>query len=87
VSSASPGQRCSPSERISGVVAGYQVTITSYPSKLGGKFYDLCAPNADGLYVDVTEGSGHAAPGVVAIFSHLLLLGPNPANWTTNPIG
>jgi len=89
VSITSSGQPCSftPGESARSVVAGYRVTTTTGPFKLGGTFHEVCAASADGLWVDVTLSGRHAAVDVATIFAHLKLLGPDPANWTTNPIG
>jgi hypothetical protein len=54
---------------------------------------ELCVPKADGLSVDFTlyrlTGSPAfpfgGAPGI--FLHHLHLLGPDPANWTTRPLG
>jgi hypothetical protein len=69
------------------VLAGYQVTVAAGPFKLGGAFHELCAASAGGLSVDVLIAGGHPTVGVTTIFTHLKLLGPDPANWATDPIG
>ena len=48
----------------------------------------LCAPRARGLIVVISEFGPHPAISVNSLFGrHLRLLGPNPANWTSKPIG
>jgi hypothetical protein len=47
----------------------------------------VCAAHADGLSVDIEEFGPHPSIGVASLFRHLRLLGANPANWTSNPIG
>ena len=48
--------------------------------------WQLCAPDADGVNVQMLLGS-HPAIGIASLFAHhLRLLGPGPANWTTRPI-
>jgi hypothetical protein len=48
---------------------------------------EVCAAHADGLSVDIEEFGPHPSIGVASLFKHLRLLGTNPANWTSNPIG
>jgi hypothetical protein len=54
---------------------------------------ELCVPEADGLSVSFTLYRPPGSPafpfgGATGIFlHHLRLLGPNPANWTTRPLG
>ena len=54
---------------------------------------ELCVPHADGLSVSFTLYRPPGSPafplgGATGIFlHHLRLLGPNPANWTTRPLG
>jgi hypothetical protein len=70
------------------VIAGYPVTITIVPpGKIDGAYHGVCAANADGLWVQVSVGERRPAFDVTRIFAHLRLLGPNPANWTTQPVG
>ena len=48
--------------------------------------WQLCAPDADGVNVQMLLGS-HPVIGITSLFAHhLRLLGPDPANWTTRPI-
>jgi hypothetical protein len=70
------------------VIAGYPVTITIVPpGKVDGAYHGVCAANADGLWVQVSVGERRPAFAVTKIFAHLKLFGPDPANWTTQPIG
>jgi hypothetical protein len=47
----------------------------------------LCTTDADGLYLQLTLGT-HPVISVTNLFAHhVRLLGPDPANWTTKPIG
>jgi len=70
------------------VVGGYRVSVRDYPSPSGGPpRHVLCAADADGLVV-VIEINGRPAPSVTTVFAHhTRLLGPDPANWTTRPLG
>jgi hypothetical protein len=68
----------------SAVINGYHVT-------LGGdkKFwpqYELCAPDADGLFVVIYIGARPTISPVNLFAHHLRLLGSDPAHWTTQPI-
>ena len=48
----------------------------------------LCAPRARGLIVVISEFGAQPSISVNSLFGHhLRLLGPNPANWTSKPIG
>jgi hypothetical protein len=64
------------------VINGYRVATTT--TQQGSQ---VCAANADGLQVYIFTGAG-VTPDAPAIFAHhLQLLGPDPAHWTTHPIG
>lgn len=80
-----PGNgRCPPPNR---TVGGYRVNVSDYPAARGNPpGQQLCA-HADGLSVDISI-NGWAVPGVVGVFGHdTRLLGPDPADWTTRPLG
>jgi hypothetical protein len=66
-------------------INGYQVLVASPRTVAYGSF--ACAGNAHGLFiVIITPGRGMAdATGLFA--RHIRLLGPDPADWTTKPIG
>jgi hypothetical protein len=82
---APPSPDCPAANR---VVGGYRVSVRDYPSRGGAPpWHDLCAPDADGLSV-VIGINGKPAPDPVDVFAHdVRLLGRNPANWTTRPLG
>jgi hypothetical protein len=66
------------------VIRGYRVSLDSgrlWPQQ------QLCAGNADGVFVWMNLGRGPAISAVDLFAHHLRLLGPDPANWTTQPIG
>jgi hypothetical protein len=49
---------------------------------------ELCGAHADGLWFDIQVFGAHPSIGVVSLFrDHMRLLGTNPANWTTRPVG
>jgi hypothetical protein len=77
--------RCPAANR---TVGGYRVSVSSFPAARGNPpGQQLCAADADGLAVDLAI-NGWAAPGVLGVFVHdMRLLGPNPARWTTRPLG
>jgi hypothetical protein len=74
---------------------GVLVTIHLPPFK---NLQFLCAARVRGLQLDlsvdrIVPGTrGRTVPGVrtlgtiLTVFSHLKLLGPDPANWTTRPL-
>jgi hypothetical protein len=70
-------------------INGYRVTVNHIPASDGrAAVQQVCAPNADGLFVFVSTYGSHASPGAVSIFrGHMRLLGTNPADWTTQPLG
>jgi hypothetical protein len=77
------------------VINGYHVIVTreGAPRTVAGNYHtvpeqSICAANADGLAVSIAEHGAHPLTGVTALFKeHLRLLGSNPANWTSRPIG
>ena len=69
-----PGGRDPPTRSVTG-----RDTLTSQ---------GLCAANADGLALYIGQHGAHPPISVASLFrDHLRLLGANPANWTTKPIG
>jgi hypothetical protein len=74
------------------VLGGVTAIVTHFPGDGIPPYQGLCVPETDGLHVSFLEfrGPGHtglAFGGVTGVFSHLRLLGPDPANWTTRPLG
>ncbi len=64
------------------IINGFRVetTITAQATQ-------ACAPHARGMSVYISTGAS-VTPDAIAIFAHhLRLLGPNPAAWTTQPLG
>jgi hypothetical protein len=84
ISSCYPGKH-SPRETIN----GYQVVVNHYPASNGSPpGLRVCAPDADGVSVIISTSGSHASPDAVTIFRrHIRILGTNPANWTTEPLG
>jgi hypothetical protein len=70
-------------------INGYRVTVNHIPASNGrSAVQQVCAPRANGLMVFVSTYGSHASPDAVSIFrTHMRLLGTNPANWTTKPLG
>jgi hypothetical protein len=69
------------------VINGYRVIVSSMPD---GNYpsQQACAGSAQGLSVFIAERGPHPAISAASLFGqHLRLLGPNPANWTSKPIG
>ena len=68
-------------------INGYRVVLISEPNGTPDR-QDLCAGDADGLSIGISEFGAHPAIGVTEMFGHhMRLLGRNPANWTGNPLG
>jgi hypothetical protein len=69
-------------------INGYRVVL--HNMSIGAPFHrhDLCAANADGLWVYIMEFGKHPAISVADLFGHhMRLLGRHPAGWTPRPIG
>jgi hypothetical protein len=70
------------------VLNGYHVFVDSFTRGGYPPEQDLCATDANGLYVYIEQFGRHPALSVVSLFAHhLRLLGTDPASWTTAPIG
>ena len=77
------------------IINGYRVVVTHQDggTALGGgtalpPSQGLCAAIADGLSLSIGQQGAHPPISVASLFrDHLRLLGANPANWTTKPVG
>jgi hypothetical protein len=75
------------------VLGGVTAIVTLFSAGVPRPYQGLCIAETDGLHVMFLEypGPGHAGfafGGVTGVFRHhLRLLGPGPANWTTQPLG
>jgi hypothetical protein len=74
-------------------LGGVTAIVTHFSGSGARPYQGLCIQEADGLHVQFLEypGPGNAGfvlGGVTGVFlHHLHLLGADPANWTTRPIG
>jgi hypothetical protein len=70
-------------------INGYRVTVNHLKAVRGNPpVQQVCAPDADGLSIFISTYGRHAAPNAISIFArHTRLLGTNPADWTTKPLG
>ncbi|HEY3955433.1 MAG TPA: hypothetical protein VGM53_18840 [Streptosporangiaceae bacterium] len=81
IQSASPHQQ--PCGDANETINGYKVNFYDQHNK-----QDLCVLNDNGLAFDVGVPGAHPPIGVISLFTgHIRVLGTNPANWTTKPIG
>ncbi len=64
------------------VVDGYQVYLVGWTGSHG-----LIVPRADGLHLQIAVDGPQLLTPVDVLAHHLQLLGPNPAHWSTHPIG
>jgi hypothetical protein len=89
INPAAPNSSCysSPGQSKQQMIAGYPVTVTRVAAGRQAAVQGLCAARADGLSVSIGVTGNHPVADVTGIFAHLRLLGPDPANWTTKPIG
>jgi hypothetical protein len=70
------------------VINGYQVLVSGLPAYGGNApSAEVCANNADGLYVLVSFNGNQAVAAATQIFTDLKLYGTDPADWTTRPLG
>jgi len=75
------------------VLNGVTAIVTRFTSSGAPPYQGLCVSETHGLHVSFLENpepgrAGFAFGGVTGIFlHHLRLLGPDPANWTTHPLG
>ena len=75
------------------VLNGVTAVVTRFTGSGVRPYQGLCVSEMDGLHVSFLENpgpgrAGFALGGVTGIFlHHLRLLGPDPANWTTHPLG
>ena len=78
---------CTPDRDVAGKIS--TLTIDGYRVRVfrvdGRPPWSLCAPDAEGLTVTIDGGSSEAA--VTSLFRHVRVLGADPADWTTKPIG
>jgi hypothetical protein len=79
------------SQRI--VLGGVTAIVTHFTPSGARPYQGLCISETNGLHVFFLEfpepgRAGFAFGGVTGVFRHhLRLLGPNPAHWTTRPLG
>jgi hypothetical protein len=76
-------------ESVRETINGYHVVVNHIPGHGGAMpVQQVCAARADGLSVFVSTYGKHDRPDAIAIFArHTRLLGTNPADWTTAPLG
>jgi len=69
------------------IINGYRVVLKRF--HIGGlPVQELCGAHADGLAFDIQVFGAHPSIDVASLFrDHMRLLGTNPANWNTKPIG
>jgi hypothetical protein len=79
-----PGGKVSRGKSTREIINGYPVIV----SQLDHGRHQVCAANARGLAVLIAEIGPHPSLSPASLFRHhLRLLGTNPANWTSKPIG
>jgi hypothetical protein len=62
------------------------VTMLQIPAGQEPAEQSLCTADADGLTVSIVISGNQPPISVSQLFTQIRLLGPNPAQWTTNPI-
>jgi hypothetical protein len=75
------------SQNTSEIINGYRVVVKR--THIGGlPGQELCGAHVGGLWFDIQVFGAHPSIDVASLFrDHVRLLGTNPANWTSNPIG
>ncbi|HEY1344538.1 MAG TPA: hypothetical protein VGF54_06125 [Streptosporangiaceae bacterium] len=74
-------------QNTSEIINGYRVVVKRMTFS-GLPQQELCAAHAGGFWLSIIQFGSHPAVGVASLFrDHLRLLGTNPANWTSNPLG
>jgi hypothetical protein len=74
-------------------LGGVTAIVTHFTGSGVPPYQGLCISETNGLHVHFLEfpergHAGFAFGGVTGVFTHhLRLLGSNPANWTTRPLG
>jgi hypothetical protein len=82
-----PNRKNSSERSTSETINGYRVVVTHLVRGTLSR-QDLCAANADGLALYISQFGAHPPINLASLFrDHLRLLGANPANWTSKPIG
>jgi len=87
---ASPKSSCFryPNQSIVETINGHRVVLTHRFAGTALSRHDLCAAHADGLTLFISQFGAHPPISLASLFrDHLRLLGANPANWTSRPIG
>jgi hypothetical protein len=80
--------RCVGTNPVCRVINGYHVTLVTYPpeTKRGQQRFELWAADADNAFVMIGPGTRKHLGLMYSVFSHMKMLGSNPADWTTIPI-
>jgi hypothetical protein len=69
-------------------INGYRVVLTQRFPGTTLTSQNLCAAHAGGLALFISQFGAHPPISLASLFrDHLRLLGTNPANWTSKPIG
>jgi hypothetical protein len=69
------------------VINGHKVTVDDESPGSRSPVWQLCAQDADGLFIDMFQQGRRTAFTVTSLFAHhFRLLGRNPAHWTTQPV-
>jgi hypothetical protein len=80
--------KCLGTKPVCRVINGYYVTVIKYPpmTEGGPPLFALWAPDADYTFVSIGLVTHKHIGLLYTMFSHLKMLGSNPADWTTRPI-
>jgi hypothetical protein len=82
-----PKSKCGPPRGTAEVINGYHVVVSWVVRGGPDPIENVCATNADGLQVQTNSYGKHLVASAPAVFAHLKLFGPDPANWPATPFG
>jgi len=70
------------------VINDDHVVVNTIPAARGNPtVYQVCVPDANGLFVFISVIGGNPVIDPVTLFRHMKLLGTSPASWVTQPTG
>ena len=69
------------------VINGYRVVVNTIPAADGRPAtYQVCVPDAKGLFIFISVDGDKPLISPVTLFRHMKLLGTDPADWSTQPL-
>jgi len=73
-------------QSVHSAINGYDLVVNTILAARGNPtVFQVCVPDADGLFIFISVDGGKPVIQPLTLFSHMKLLGTNPANWVTQP--